>query len=90
VRESRAAWVESRDVIPRPITRRPLEEPEEPEALRELLERDVLEALRALLLLLVLPDDFLPLEPRAPLLELPFPPLALIPPLLRFGMVILG
>ena len=89
MRESRAAWVESRDVIPRPITRRPLDDPEEPEALRELLERDELEALRALLLLL-LPDDFLLLEPRAPLLELPFPPLALIPPLLRFGMVILG
>jgi hypothetical protein len=89
VRESSAAWVESRDVIPRPITRRPLDDPEEPEALRELLERDELEALRALLLLL-LPDDFLLLEPRAPLRELPFPPLALIPPLLRFGMVILG
>jgi hypothetical protein len=44
--------------------------------------------LRALLLLL--PADFLLLEPRAPLLEPPFPPLALIPPLLRFGMVILG
>ena len=68
------------------MTRRPLEEPE---ALRELLERDELEALRALLLLL-LPGDFLLLEPRAFLLELPFPPLALIPPLLRFGMVILG
>ena len=73
------------------MTRRPLEEPE---ALRALLERDELEALRALLLLL-LPCDFLLLEllllePRAPLLELPFPPLALIPPLLRFGMVLLG
>ena len=72
------------------MTRRPLEEPE---ALRALLERDELEALRALLLLL--PCDFLLLEllllePRAPLLELPFPPLALIPPLLRFGMVLLG
>ena len=32
----------------------------------------------------------LPLAPRAPLLELPFPLLALIPPLLRFGMSILG
>jgi len=66
------------------MTRRPLEEPE---ALRELLERDELGVLRALLLL---PADFLLLEPRAPLLEPPFPPLALIPPLLRFGMVILG
>ena len=82
--------MESRDVIPRPITRRPVEDPDEPEALRELLERDELEALRALLLLLLLPDDFLLLEPRAPLLELPFPPLALIPRLLRFGMMILG
>jgi hypothetical protein len=67
------------------MTRRPLEEPE---ALRELLEREELGVLRALLLLL--PADFLLLEPRAPLLEPPFPPLALIPPLLRFGMVILG
>ena len=68
------------------MTRRPLDEPE---ALRELPERDELEALRALPLLL-LPGDFLLLEPRAPLLELPFPPLALTPPLLRFGMMILG
>ena len=29
----------------------------------------------------------LPLELRAPLLELPFPPLAPIPALLRFGML---
>jgi hypothetical protein len=74
VRESSAAWVESREVIPRPITRRPLDEPEELDALRELL---------------LLPCD-LPPELRAPLLELPFPPLALVPPLFRFGMLILG
>jgi hypothetical protein len=60
------------------------EEPDDPEALRELPERDEPDALRALLplplvfdLLLELPD----------LLELPRPPLALIPPLLRFGIV---
>jgi hypothetical protein len=88
VRESSAACVESSDVIPRPITRRPPVELEEPEALRELLERDEVEALRALLAFLLC--DLLRLEPLAPLLELPFPPLALIPPLLRFGMLILG
>jgi len=88
VRESSAACVESSDVIPRPMTRRPPVELEEPEALRELLERDEVEALRALLTFLL--DDLLRLEPLAPLLELPFPPLALIPPLLRFGMLILG
>jgi len=86
VRESSAACVESSEVIPRPITRRPLEELEEPEALRALLEREDPEPLLALL---PLPCDLpLLLEPRAPLLELPLPPLALIPPLLRFGMVI--
>jgi hypothetical protein len=73
---SSAACVESSDVIPRPITRRPLVE------LAELV------ALRVLLALL--PFDLLLLEPRDPLLDLPFPPLALIPPLLRFGMLILG
>jgi len=84
VRESSAAWVESREVIPRPITRRPLDEPEELDALRELLEREDPDAPRALLLL---PCDLPPPpELRPPLLELPFPPLAFIPPLLRFGM----
>ncbi|HEY2378039.1 MAG TPA: hypothetical protein VGH98_18840 [Gemmatimonadaceae bacterium] len=53
------------------------------EALRELLVRDELEALRALL-------TFLPCDLLLPLLEPPFPPLALVPPLLRFGMLILG
>ena len=86
VRESSAACVESSDVIPRPITRRP---PEDPEALRELLERGELEALRAVPTFL--PCDLLLLpELFALLLELPLPPLALIPPLLRFGMFILG
>jgi hypothetical protein len=88
VRESRAACVESSDVIPRPITRRPPDELEEPEALRELLERE-LDALRALPAFLPC-DLLLPLELFALLLELPFPPLAPIPPLLRFGMLILG
>lgn len=82
--------------MPRPMTRFPLVELElddPPEALRELLERDEPDALRALLLLLfpllleLLPE--LPLALRDPLLELPFPPLALIPPLLRFGMSVL-
>jgi hypothetical protein len=76
------------------MTRRPLvelePEEEEPDALRVLAERDEPEALRPLLLLLPLP---LLLEPllalRGPLLEL-FPPLALIPLLLRFGMLILA
>ena len=79
--------------MPRPMTRRPLEEPEleELDALRELLERDESEALRVLLLpvLFPLPLDLL-LALRDPLLELFFPPLALIPPLLRFGMLTLG
>ena len=88
MRESSAACVESSDVIPRPITRRPPDELEEPEALRELLERDALEALFALPAFLPC-DLLLPLEPFALLLEPPFP-LALIPPLLRFGMLILG
>jgi hypothetical protein len=74
--------------MPRPITRRPVVELEELDALRELLEREDPDALRELLALL--PFDLLLLEPREPLLELPFPPLALIPPLLRFGMLILG
>ena len=39
---------------------------------------------------LLLEPLLLPLALRAPLLELPFPLLALIPPLLRFGMSILG
>lgn len=102
VLESRAACVESSEVIPRPMTRRlprvEPEEPDEPEALRG----DEAEALRALLLpplfdrlpLLVLLDRPLLL---LPLLELLLPPLALIPPrpllpvppLLRFGMMIL-
>jgi hypothetical protein len=102
VRESSAACVESSDVMPRPITRRPPRVvPEEPEALRA-DEPDVEpEALRELLLPLFL-DRLLPLvlldRPLAllPLLELLLPPLALIPPrllpvppLLRFGMLIL-
>lgn len=82
--------------MPRPITRRPVDDPEpdEPEdALREPLERDEPDALRALpvlLLLLLLPELLLVplLALRDPLLELPFPPLAPIPPLLRFGMSI--
>jgi hypothetical protein len=74
-----------------PLVELELDDP--PEALRELLERDEPDALRALLLLLfpllleLLPE--LPLALRDPLLELPFPPLALIPPLLRFGMSVL-
>ena len=80
--------------MPRPMTRLPLvdpEEPDDPDALRALVERDEPEALRALLLLLFpLLLEPLPLAPRAPLLELPFPLLALIPPLLRFGMSFLG
>jgi hypothetical protein len=75
--------------MPRPITRRPPVELEEPEALRELLERDEPEALRALLAFLPC-DLLLLLEPLALLLDPPFPPLALIPPLLRFGMLTLG
>lgn len=72
----------------RPMIRLPLVV-EELDALREPLERDEPDALRALLLLpLLLLFDLLP-ELRDPLLELPFPPLALIPPLLRFGMLIL-
>lgn len=70
--------------MPRPMTRRPPVELE-PEALRELLERDEPEALRALLAFLPC-DLLLPLELLALLLELLFPPLALIPLLLRFGM----
>ena len=83
--------------MPRPMTRLPLVEPEElddpDDALRAVVERDEPEALRELLpLLLLFPLllELLPLAPRAPLLELPFPLLALIPPLLRFGMSILG
>lgn len=81
--------------MPRPITRLPLPDPDEPEALRLPLERDEPEALRALLLPPLFPRLLevlleLLLELRAPLLLLPFPPLALIPPLLRFGMLILG
>lgn len=86
--------------MPRPMTRRPLVDPEElddPDALRALVERDEPEAPRALLLpllplfpLLLEPLPPLLLAPRVPLLEPPFPLLALIPPLLRFGMSILG
>lgn len=49
--------MESSDVIPRPITRRPLVElvPDDPDALREPLERDEPEALRALLPPLLFP-----------------------------------
>jgi hypothetical protein len=96
VRESSAACVESSEVMPRPMTRRPPvepEEPDEPDALRALVDRDEPEAPRALLPLLPLLPLLLeppPLAPRAPLLELPFPLLAPIPPLLRFGMSILG
>jgi hypothetical protein len=99
VRESSAACVESREVMPRPMMRLPPVDPEdldEPDALRALVDRDEPEAPRALLSLLPLlplllePLPLLPLAPRAPLLELPFPLLALIPPLLRFGMSILG
>ena len=88
--------MESRDVIPRPITRRPLVDPEElddPGAPRALAERDEPEAPLALLPLLPplpLLLEPLPLALRAPLLELPFPLLAPVPPLLRFGMLILG
>lgn len=64
--------------MPRPMTRRPLGEPEELEALFEPLDRDGPEALRALLLL-----DF-PLDLLLELRDL------LLPPLLRFGMLILG
>jgi len=96
VRESSAACVESSDVMPRPMTRFPLVDPEaldDPDALRALVEREEPEALRDLLPLLPpfpLLLEALPLALRAPLLELPFPLLALIPPLLRFGMSILG
>ena len=83
--------MESREVMPRPMTRRPLAEPEDPDALREPLERDEPEALRALLLPPLFPLLLELLEElRDPLLELPLPPLAPIPPLLRFGMLILG
>ena len=83
--------------MPRPMTRFPLvdpEDPDDPDALRAVVDRDKPEAPRALLpLLLLFPlllePLLLPLAPRAPLLELPFPLLALIPPLLRFGMSIL-
>lgn len=74
------------------MTRRPLlpdereDEPEEPDALRELLDRDVPEALREFPAPLLF--DRL-LEPPDDLLELPRPPLPLVPPLLRFGMVLL-
>jgi len=80
--------------MPRPMTRLTLVDPDGLEALR-LLERDEPEALRELLLppLFPRPLEVLlepPLELRAPLLLLPLPPLALIPLLLRFGMLILG
>jgi len=84
--------------MPRPMMRLPLVDPEvpaDPDALRALVDRDEPEAPRALLPLLLLfplllvPLLPLPLAPRAPLLELPFPLLAPIPPLLRFGMSIL-
>jgi hypothetical protein len=81
VLESSAAWVESSEVMPRPMTRRPVVEPAEPDALRD-------PPVLALLLLALFPEP--PLELRAPLLELPFPLLAPIPPLLRFGMLTLG
>ena len=77
--------------MPRPMTRRPVvdpEAPDDPDALRAPVERDGPEALRALLPLL--PPLPLPLALRPPLLELPFPLLAPVPPLLRFGMLILG
>lgn len=77
--------------MPRPMTRRPLADPEvpdDPDALRALVERDEPEA--PLELLFPLLAEPLPLALRAPLLELPFPLLALIPPLLRFGMSVLG
>jgi hypothetical protein len=96
VRESSAACVESSEVMPRPMTRRPVvdpEEPDDPDALRAPVERDEPEAPRALLPLLPLLPlllEPLPLALRPPLLELPFPLLAPIPPLLRFGMLILG
>ena len=67
--------------MPRPMTRRPVVEPDEPDALRP-------PPVLPLPLLPLFPEP--PLELRAPLLELPFPPLAPIPPLLRFGMLILG
>ena len=77
--------MESSDVMPPPITRRPLEESVELAALRGPVERDGPDALRAFppvdLLL-----DLLP-ELRDRLLELPFPLLPLVPPLLRFGIV---
>jgi hypothetical protein len=73
--------------MPRPMTRRPLvpddAERDDPDALLLPLDLDDPDALRALFvppffdLLLELPDA---------LLELPRPPLALIPPLLFFGM----
>lgn len=73
VRESSAACVESSDVIPRPMTRRPPrvepEEPDEPDALRADEPEAEPEALRELLpvplfldrLLLLVPDDPRPL-----------------------------
>jgi hypothetical protein len=67
--------------MPRPMTRRPVVELDDPDALRPA-------PALPLLLLPLFPEP--PLELRAPLLELPFPPLAPIPPLLRFGMLILG
>jgi len=78
--------------MPRPMTRRPLVlPPAELDALREPVVRDEPEALRALLLPLLFPLLLeLLLELRDPLLELSFPPLAFIPPLLRFGMLILA
>ena len=67
--------------MPRPMMRRPLDGLEE----REPLERDEPEALRALVL-----SRTGGLRPLGPLPDPPFPPLALIPPLLRLGMFILG
>ena len=73
--------------MPRPMMRRPLDEGELA-ALREPLDRGGPDAFRASLVLLDFPLDLLA-ELRDRLLELPFPP-ALIPPLLRFGMLVLG
>jgi hypothetical protein len=70
------------------MMRRPLDEGELA-ALREPLDRGGPDAFRALLVLLDFPLDLLP-ELRDRLLELPFPPLALIPPLIRVGMLVLG
>ena len=76
--------------MPRPMIRRAFVDPEELDVFPVLVERDDPAALRALVLLFPRPVELpLLLEPRAPLLALPFPPLAPRPPLLRFGMSIL-